>query len=163
MKLKLRHLPLLFPAVLALLFFSCSENNIFFSDGSVTVSGPSGSTPSPSPSPDALIAAVFVAEINEACPPGNTPAPAQGQLRDECTATYTCTPKLPDGTDAPPQVHGPAPDSFGVVVGQGNVIVTSTANPFNIDVTGEVASTQAGLQCCVKGRCSPVYTISILP
>lgn len=130
-----------------------TQNNNIFSPGA---SGDEEEEPA------ADIASVLVTKISESCPSGLVGTGERGKARVGCQAVLTCTPKLADGTDAPPEVHGPTPDSFAVVGGFNLVLFTGTENPFNRLVQVQGAGT-AGFQCTVKGRASEIYSLLLVP
>ena len=106
----------------------------------------SPTSPTPEPSGDE-VAAVLVTAFGVEVGPNPIPG---ASLRVGNTQPVTCTPKLADGTDAPPEVHGPAPDFFGPILGAGNARVESTFNPFNLDIVGQAGGVFS-LQCIVNG------------
>ncbi len=128
-----------------------------------------GGQPSPSPSPGTIgsgtIHTVKLVQFGETCPPGSGLS-ISGQSRSVrvgCTANLTCTPKRRDGTDASPEEHGPAPDSFGVTSGTVYVEVRGQDEAFNLDAKG-VAAGQATFSCVVKGvRNDPPFVLTVVP
>ena len=120
----------------------------------------SGATgPSVIPSPSSGIASVSVGKYGEddCANPSNNPT----TVRVGCTARLTCTPKLADGTDAPPAVHGPAPDFFGPTSGAQFFSWVQDENLFN----GRARALGPGVgtfRCTVKGVASQDRALEVV-
>lgn len=125
-----------------------------------------GGTPIPtgSPSPGTgTITRVAISSFGEEGP--NPPIPDTATVRLGNRERITCTPKMtgPSGNeiDAPPSVHGSAPDVFALTSGSGTIATfdQDDGEPFNGSLKGIAAGT-ATLKCSVKGvSAEKVYTV----
>jgi hypothetical protein len=140
-----------------------APSSINISNTNTNIQG--GGGPGASPSPSAVIARVKVVQFGEECPTGKGPATwTQGGspiVHVGCKAPITCTPKDAAGNDIPATIHGPAPDSFGLVAGGDAVTVTSPSEPFNRDVLGKAPGI-ATFACTVKGVASGTWDLPVV-
>lgn len=121
--------------------------------------------PSASPSPgtgNGVIASVKVVQFGEACPTGKTPSGEDRSVRVGCSKHLTCTPFLSDGSPAPPAVHGPAPEFFGLIAGGTSASASQQDEPFNLDAKG-IAPGIASFRCNVKGVSSLTFDLTVVP
>lgn len=122
----------------------------------VTTTQTQSGTPEASPSPGTQAnlppgSRIVVADFGEQCSGGLTQATDPNTVRVGCVAILTCTPKLPDGTDAPPALHGPAPAFFGPISGSQNVDFHQwDSNPFNAN-SKILGGTASAYRCDVGG------------
>lgn len=138
---------------------ACLDFTTLSGSGQQQGGNPSG--PSVVPVPAGSVAAVVVSKFGEDCPDGVSPTNNPTTVRVACTARVTCTPKLADGSDAPPAVHGPAPDFFGVVSGAQYFSTVSEENAFNLQMRA-LGPGVASIGCTVKGTASPSRTLEVV-
>jgi hypothetical protein len=150
-------------AIAALAVAACGDTIIGGDINNITVGGPSGfASPSPAPGAGGLIATVKVVQFGENCPAGLSPSGQARQVRAGCEKALTCTPFLADGSPAPPAVHGPTPDFFGVIAGANYVAVSIPGESYNRDARG-LAPGIASFSCTVKGVRSEQWDLQVVP
>jgi len=142
----------------------------FFKDDITSVvvnqnQGQGNGTPTASPSPGTPTGAITQVRVStfgeETCPGGGSPATEPNSVRVACVQPLTCSPLLADGSQAPPILHGPAPDSFEVASGSSSGTLLAAPNPFNADLRGDSPGT-ARVRCSVGGIVGTL-DVSVLP
>ncbi len=121
-----------------------------------------GPTASPSPgSGSGAITLVKVVQFGETCPAGKSVSGEDRSVRVGCVKHLTCTPFLSDGSPAPPAVHGPAPEFFGLIAGGTSATASQQDEAFNIDAKG-IAPGIASFRCNVKGVSSLTFDLTVV-
>lgn len=151
--------------LIAALAFACTN----ITTGPTTATGGSstqtqgggGPQASPSPTASGSIALVKVVQFGETCPQGVSVSGEDRSVRVGCTKHLTCTPFLSDGSPAPPAVHGPAPEFFGLIAGGTSASAAQQDEAFNLDAKG-IAPGIASFRCSVKGVSSLTFDLTVV-
>jgi hypothetical protein len=127
--------------------------------GSTPTTG--GQAPSPAPGgdlpPNSRLA---ILQYGQTCPPGVTiPRNGTRECKMGCNCDYTCTPKFPDGTDIPSEIHGPIA-TWAVLAGGEHVSVRR--DNFNLHVI-PVSPGPFTLQCTVRNLVGIVDAAVVSP